>query len=113
MTDSGYDRRVTIDRRRADRRLGGGTDGNTLDAQRTNAAEAVPPEVLWDARDVARHLKVSVSWVRQRVSANRIPFVRIGGWMIRFRPDEIRAFSAAPLRGKVLPIKGSDHAEPF
>lgn len=37
-----------------------------------------------------------VSWVRQRVSARQIPFVRIGGWMVRFRPNEIRALSTSP-----------------
>jgi len=63
---------------------------------------------LWDVNDVARYLNVSPSWVRQRVSAHRIPFVRIGGWMVRFRPDDIRAFSASPSRGKVLPVKGPD-----
>lgn len=63
---------------------------------------------LWDASDVARYLNVSLSWVRQRVSANQIPFVRVGGWMVRFRPDDIRAFSESSARGKVLPIKGRD-----
>jgi len=63
---------------------------------------------LWDVNDVARYLNVSPSWVRQRVSANQIPFVRIGGWMVRFRPDDIRAFSNSPTGGKVLPLKGRD-----
>ena len=63
---------------------------------------------LWDAIDVARYLNVSLSWVRQRVSANQIPFVRVGGWMVRFRPDDIRVFSETSTRGKILPTKGRD-----
>jgi excisionase family DNA binding protein len=72
-----------------------------------NTAEIMKIQ-LWDASDVARYLNVSLSWVRQRVSANAIPFVRIGGWMVRFRPDDIQAFSTALARGKVLTVKGRD-----
>jgi hypothetical protein len=43
--------------------------------------------------------------VRQRVSAKEVPFVRVGGWMVRFRPDDIRAFASASEHGKVLPLK--------
>ncbi len=72
-----------------------------------NTAEIMKIQ-LWEARDVARFLNVSLSWVRQRVSAKQIPFVRVGGWMLRFRPDDIRAFASATELGKVLPLKGRD-----
>ena len=109
MSQPGGDRRVTIDRRRADGRPFSGAQGDLKDGQPSRTGRTQPLEHLWDAREVARHLKVSVSWVRQRVSAHRIPFVRIGGWMVRFQPDDIRAFSASPSRGRVLPVKGPDY----
>ncbi len=49
-------------------------------------------ETLWDARDVARYLKVSRSWVYQRAEAGLLPHLRIGG-LLRFRPALIRAFA--------------------
>lgn len=98
MAHPAVDRRVTLDRRQGDHRPISGADAS---------GPTLPAEDLWDARDVARHLKVSVSWVRQRVSANQIPFVRIGGWMVRFRPTDIRAFGASEFRGKVLTAKGA------
>ena len=72
-----------------------------------NTAEIMKIQ-LWDVNDVARFLNVSLSWVRQRVSAKQIPFVRVGGWMVRFRPDDIRAFASASEPGRVLPLKGRD-----
>jgi excisionase family DNA binding protein len=72
-----------------------------------NTAEIMKIQ-LWDATDVARFLNVSLSWVRQRVSAKQIPFVRVGGWMVRFRPDEIRAFATATADGKVFSLKAHD-----
>ena len=72
-----------------------------------NTAEIMKIQ-LWDVNDVARFLNVSLSWVRQRVSAKQIPFVRVGGWMVRFRPDDIRAFASAAEPGKVLSLKGRD-----
>ena len=96
------------DRRRGDRRLGAATQAQSSEIQRSRTATDLQPEDLWDARDVARHLKVSVSWVRQRVSARQIPFVRIGGWMVRFRPNEIRALSTSPSTDKLWPPKEQD-----
>ena len=107
MSQPRGERRVTTDRRRVDRRLFSESAAAGSKAPQDSTMTGQPAE-LWDARDVARHLKVSVSWVRQRVSARLIPFVRIGGWMVRFRPDEIRAFCASEYRGKVLPLKGPD-----
>lgn len=72
-----------------------------------NTAEIIKIQ-LWDVNDVARFLNVSLSWVRQRVSANQIPFVRVGGWMVRFRPDDVRAFASASEHGRVLLLKGRD-----
>ena len=43
--------------------------------------------------DVAAFLKVSVSWVRHRVAANKLPHHRVGGWIVRFDPVEIRAWA--------------------
>jgi predicted DNA-binding transcriptional regulator AlpA len=47
---------------------------------------------LWDARDVARYLKKSLSWVYHAAAADEVPCRRIGG-SLRFAPDEIRAFA--------------------
>ena len=47
---------------------------------------------LWDARDVARYLKKSVSWVYHAAAADEVPCRRIGG-SLRFAPEEIRAFA--------------------
>jgi excisionase family DNA binding protein len=49
---------------------------------------------LWDANDVAAYLKVSRSWVYQKVAAGLVPYVRVGG-LVRFVPDDVRAFATA------------------
>lgn len=49
-------------------------------------------ESLWDARDVARYLKVSRSWVYQKAEAGLLPYLKVGG-LVRFVPDRIRAFA--------------------
>jgi excisionase family DNA binding protein len=90
--------------------------GFTPDRRRGDPRQAVPapaaiaqpaPDVvqrerstaaMWTAEDVAAHLKVSLSWVRHRVAANKLPHHRIGGWIIRFDPAEIRAWATS--RGK-------------
>lgn len=53
---------------------------------------------MWTAENVAAFLKVSVSWVRHRVAANKLPHHRVGGWIVRFDPAEIRAWAIS--RGK-------------
>ena len=49
-------------------------------------------ETLWDARDVARYLKVSRSWVYQKAEARLLPNLKVGG-LVRFVPERIRAFA--------------------
>jgi excisionase family DNA binding protein len=46
-------------------------------------------ETLWDARDVARYLKVSRSWVYQKAEAGLLPYLKVGG-LVRFVPERIR-----------------------
>jgi excisionase family DNA binding protein len=48
-------------------------------------------ETLWDARDVARYLKVSRSWVYQKAEAGLLPYLKVGG-LVRFVPERIRAY---------------------
>jgi excisionase family DNA binding protein len=55
---------------------------------------------LWDAKDAARYLKVSRSWVYQRAEAGLLPCLRVGG-LLRFDPATVRAFA----RGEVQPPK--------
>jgi len=50
---------------------------------------------MWTAEDVAAYLNVSVSWVRHRVAANKLPHHRVGGWIVRFDPAEIRAWASS------------------
>ena len=88
----------TSDRRRSERRQA--TPASTTMAPL--APDVVQRErsiaAMWTAEDVAAHLKVSVSWVRHRVAANRLPHHRIGGWIIRFDPAEIRAWATSRKR---------------
>lgn len=51
-------------------------------------------ETLWDARDVARYLKVSRSWVYQKAEAGLLPYLKVGG-LVRFVPERIREFARA------------------
>ena len=51
-------------------------------------------ETLWDARDVARYLKVSRSWVYQKAEAGLLPYLKVGG-LVRFEPERIREFAHA------------------
>jgi excisionase family DNA binding protein len=48
-------------------------------------------ETLWDARDVARYLKVSRSWVYQKAEAGLLPYLKVGG-LVRFVPEQVREF---------------------
>lgn len=49
-------------------------------------------ETLWDARDVARYLKVSRSWVYQKAEAGLLPHLKVGG-LVRFVPERVRAYA--------------------
>jgi len=51
-------------------------------------------ESLWDARDVARYLKVSRSWVHQKAEAGLLPYLKVGG-LVRFVPGRVREFALA------------------
>jgi excisionase family DNA binding protein len=55
-------------------------------------------ETLWDARDVARYLKVSRSWVYQKAEAGLLPYLKVGG-LVRFVPGRIRQFALATAGG--------------
>jgi excisionase family DNA binding protein len=47
---------------------------------------------LWDAKDVARYLSVSRSWVYQHAEDGTLPCLRIGA-LLRFDPAAIRAYA--------------------
>ena len=55
-------------------------------------------ETLWDARDVARYLKVSRSWVYQKAEAGLLPYLKVGG-LVRFVPERVREFALAAAGG--------------
>lgn len=55
-------------------------------------------ETLWDARDVARYLKVSRSWVYQKAEAGLLPYLKVGG-LVRFVPERVRAFALGATSG--------------
>jgi hypothetical protein len=62
------------------------------DTQPVSIPEQQPS--LWDARDVARYLKASRSWVYHRAGRGQIPCMRIRG-LLRFDPEAIRRFARA------------------
>jgi excisionase family DNA binding protein len=55
-------------------------------------------EALWDARDVAKYLKVSRSWVYQKAEAGLLPYLKVGG-LVRFVPERIREFALGSAGG--------------
>jgi excisionase family DNA binding protein len=55
-------------------------------------AHEVTMEGLWDARDAARFLKCSTSYIYKAAERDRLPSVRVGR-MLRFNPDAVRAFA--------------------
>lgn len=68
-------------------------------------ADSLPFESLWDAKDVARFLKVSRSWVYQKAEAGELPYLRIGG-LVRFEPETVRAWARrVPLpAARIVPL---------
>jgi len=56
-------------------------------------------ETLWDARDVARYLKVSRSWVYQKAEAGLLPYLKVGG-LVRFVPERIGRSRSDPAAGR-------------
>ncbi|HEY6912719.1 MAG TPA: helix-turn-helix domain-containing protein [Myxococcales bacterium] len=93
MRDSLDERRHFFDRRRDDRRRAADAAGSPTPEPQAG------PDVLWDARDVARFLRVHRNWVYLNAEAGTIPCVRVGG-VLRFEPGTIRAI------GKGQPVKG-------
>lgn len=62
-------------------------------------------ESLWAARDVAKYLKCSVSFVYKAAEDGRLPCLRIGS-MLRFDPVTVRAFARGePLNATVIPLR--------
>lgn len=63
---------------------------------------------LWTARDVARYLQMSDSWVYKQVESGALPHAKLGA-RLRFHPARVREFAsqlaegAAPIRS--LPAK--------
>jgi hypothetical protein len=72
-----------------------GRRGNKSASFVSEVAEQTSPESsrLWDTVAVAKFLRVSPSWVRHRTAAGTMPFMRVGGWMVRFDPETIRAWA--------------------
>ncbi len=52
----------------------------------------IEPEALWDAKEAARFLRVSRTWVYQGAEAGLLPYLRIGA-LLRFEPATLRAFA--------------------
>ena len=53
---------------------------------------ALPPdEMLWTAREVAKHLRASISWVYKAAERGVLPCIRLGA-MLRFDPAAIRTW---------------------
>ena len=69
-----------------------------INAQVSLETRAQPDSSLWQSADVAAYLQVSLSWVRHRVAAGKLPHHRVGGRMVRFDPAEIRAWATARAR---------------
>ena len=56
---------------------------------------ALPPdEMLWTAREVAKHLRASISWVYKAAERGELPCIRLGA-MLRFDPAAIRTWLGA------------------
>ncbi len=62
-------------------------------------------ETLWDARDVARYLKASRSWVYQKAESGLLPYVKVGG-LVRFVPGRIREIAMASPRSPGMGQRG-------
>ena len=58
------------------------------------AAEPVERDRLLTAEDVARHLRVPVSWVREKTRLGELPHVRLGRYC-RYALPQINAYIAS------------------
>ncbi|HUO05404.1 MAG TPA: helix-turn-helix domain-containing protein [Candidatus Binataceae bacterium] len=63
-------------------------EGDAGRDQEPNGSSAAEPERLLTAGEIAKHLSVPESWVRNEERRGRIPGVRIGKY-VRFRASEI------------------------
>lgn len=69
--------------------------------------EILTDETLWTAREVARYLRASRSWVYQKAEGGTLPSLHIGG-LLRFDPVQVRAFAKGThCKGAVVPLRGS------
>ena len=67
-------------------------------------------ETMWDANDVAKFLRVSRSWVYQRVEAGLLPHLRVGG-LVRFEPQTLREFVRRNRLSASIVLKRLDGAQ--
>ena len=63
----------------------------------------LPDEMLWTAREVAKHLRASISWVYKAAERGELPCIRLGA-MLRFDPSAIRAWLASRAAGATAAI---------
>lgn len=81
-------------------------------AEETTVGEAmaggIPDgERLWNARECAKYLNVSVKWVYRHVESGALPCSRLGGTTIRFHPQRVREYAAKLQQpSNVIPIRG-------
>lgn len=47
---------------------------------------------LWNAKDVAKFLGMSLSWVQKQTIAGEVPHVRLGERAVRYDPAAIQAW---------------------
>jgi excisionase family DNA binding protein len=57
-------------------------------------AQVPREETLWDKRQAAEYLGLSISWVDKQVAAGKLPYLKFGA-SVRFDPAELRAWAAA------------------
>jgi excisionase family DNA binding protein len=64
------------------------------------------PDMLWTVHQVAEYLQVSESWVYRKARADELPHFYIGA-LLRFSPEQIRAFAEgrSAAKAKVVSIK--------
>jgi len=69
-----------------------------------------PDEMLWTAREVAKHLRASISWVYKAAERGELPCIRLGA-MLRFDPTAIRAWLGSRVAEPAVTITRL-HTEP-
>ncbi len=70
----------------------------------------LPDEMLWTAREVAKHLRASISWVYKAAERGELPCIRLGA-MLRFDPAAIRTWLGSRAAGPAATITRL-HTEP-